>query len=57
MSNLVHESHKKVSSCALKDYKDFEDTEGVIRIRNSKKDRLHSGQKNKQQSTSDYTEN
>ena len=51
MSNLVHESHKKVSSCALKDYKDFEDTEGVIRIRNSKKDRLPSGQMNKQQST------
>ena len=45
MSNLVHESHKKVGSCAPKENKDFEDTKGVIRISNSKKDRLHSGQK------------
>ena len=51
MSNLVHESHKKVSSCAPKEYKDFEDTKGVIIISSSKNDRLHSGQKNKQHST------
>ena len=29
----------------------FEDTKGVIRIRKSKKDRQHSGQKDKQRST------
>jgi len=30
---------------------EFEDTKGVIRIRKSKKNRQHNGQKNKQRST------
>ena len=30
---------------------EFEDTKGVIRIRKSRKDRQHNGQKDKQQST------
>jgi len=34
---------------------EFEDTKGVIKIRKSKKDRQHNGQKDKQQSTKHYT--
>ena len=38
-------------------YEEFEDTKRVIRIRNSKKDRQHNGQKkkDKQRSTKHYT--
>ena len=38
-----------------RDQEEFEDTTGVIRIRNAKKDRQNSGQKNKQRSTKHYT--
>jgi len=37
--------------------KEFEDTIGVIRIRNSRKDIQHKVQKDKQLSTKHYTEN
>ena len=38
---------------------EFEDTKGVIRIRKSKKDRQHNGEKkdDKQRCTKHYTEN
>ena len=36
---------------------EIEDTKGVIRIRKSKKNRRHNGQKDKQRSTKHYTEN
>ena len=38
-------------------YKEFEDTIGVIRIRKSKKDRLHNGQKIKDKRTNNDLQN
>jgi hypothetical protein len=36
---------------------EFEDTKGIIRIRKSKKDRQHDGQKKKDKRTHNYLEN
>jgi hypothetical protein len=36
---------------------EFEDTKGIIRIRKSKKDRQHDGQKKKDKRTNNYLEN
>ena len=43
----IHTNQCKGTTLIL--YEEFEDTKGVIRIRKSKKNRQHNGQKNKRQ--------
>ena len=42
---------------AFLEYEDFEDSEGVIRIRKSKKNRHHNGQKKKDRRTNNDLQN
>ena len=53
---FIHADNGNCRMCKLNvsTYKEFADTKGIIRIRKSKKDRQHNGQRNKQRSTTIY---
>ena len=55
-SNIIVQTKRKINHTTLSE-EEFEYIKGVIRIRKSKKDRQHNGQKDKQRSTKHYTEN
>ena len=48
---------KEIVTCFCYDIEEFEDTKGVIRIRKSKKNRQHTGQKKKYKKTNNDLQN
>jgi hypothetical protein len=53
----IQDKHSKHSYTFIVQQEEFEDTKGVIRIRKSKKDRQHNGQKKKDKRTTNDLQN